>query len=132
LGPNDKWRCISSGTLRQFVTTQVVIRYYSRTSRLRAFYTGQVDDVVSHSEEAQSLLSEEPPIVSDSILSLDAPEQVVDSIICHFGSSNARRYRVRWADGDETIEPLENLVDTVDDEEIVNIKLEEYRSKFKC
>ena len=58
--------------------------------------------------------------------SIPCAEQEVASILCHFGSAKARRYRVLWADGDETVERRENFVDLVDGEEVVNEKLQIY------
>jgi hypothetical protein len=143
LGPDDKWRLLSSGTLRHFKTTEVCFRYYHRSTRLRAFYTGQIEDVARENRTAIQNDPVQMPNVSsgDSRLLSGSNESsqpevqleaVVESILCHFGSGKSRRYRVLWAEGDETEEPESNLMDVVDGEEVLNEKLMLYCSTYDC
>ena len=114
-------------------TNRVVIRYYRKTSRLRALYDGtihntaQLEGILNALGAKDPLQEPEPTLLSPtpvaSELHIPCPEYMVASILCHFGSRKARRYRVLWADGAETVEPRENLVDIVDGEEVVNEKL---------
>jgi hypothetical protein len=129
LGPEDKWRCVATGALRNFITTSIVIRYYRSTARLRASYTGRIEDAKPQSvspEEADVEDLVEAEQVGEPVV----PEQVPVDILCHRGTGRSRRFRVLWADGDETIEPFENLVDLVDGEEIVNERLECYCKEY--
>ena len=113
-------------------TNRVVIRYYRKTSRLRALYDGtihntaQLEGILDALGARDPLEEPEPTLVPPSPLAPELPspsEYLVASILCHFGSRKARRYRVLWANGEETVEPRECLVDIIDGEEVVNEKL---------